>query len=61
MTMFMSKKGEVHTKEHWEQLLENFWVVFESSNDPSIAHRLPQRPNDAWERFSNVLGLTEVK
>jgi hypothetical protein len=61
MTLYMSKKGEVGNREYWERELNAFWGLFQGRVDQEIAHRLPKKPANAWERFSKILGLEEVE
>jgi hypothetical protein len=61
MTLYMSKKGEVGDREYWESELNAFWDLFQGRVDQEIAHRLPTKPANAWERFSKILGLEEVE
>lgn len=62
MTIYQSKTGETGDRAYWERELDSFWSLFkgrkETCNDLA---KLPDRPQDAWERFAKVLRLVEVE
>jgi len=60
MTTYISKRGEIGTREYWETELDKFWCLFKGRQLSSAFENLPKRPANAWERYAKLLGLEEV-
>ncbi len=64
MERYISKLGETGDRAYWEKELDAFWKLFAieegSKTRGSRAceyKRLPNRPQDAWDRWAKTLGL----